>query len=236
MVDPEQVGKLVRTAVDAAEKEGERVAMVIIDTVARAIPGADENSAQDMGRFVAAVEAIRAGVSCHVLGVHHSGKDADKGARGSSALLGGVDTMIKVKRDGERLTVTIEKQKDEDEGAPIQLRTKVVEIGNGLKSETSLVLVEDASPIPAAPEDPHVADLSLAAQALGRNGRMTANQIATSLGWSGRRKQDIMDAIPFAPDYREVSVPGLSALVRVARTRRGSGVTSPLEVARYDVE
>ena len=107
--------------------------------------GADENSAQDMGRLVLAIDLIKAAVDCAVHGVHHSGKDADRGARGSSALLGAVDTMIQVKRDGDHLTVQVEKQKDDDEGSPVRLRTEIIDLSEGLKSEKSLVLVEDIS-------------------------------------------------------------------------------------------
>jgi AAA domain len=65
-----------------------RPVLVVFDTLARAIPGADENSARDMGVAVGAVDRIRAAAGSTVLLVHHTGKDG-MDARGSSALRGG---------------------------------------------------------------------------------------------------------------------------------------------------
>lgn len=227
------VKKLIRTAIAQMEDDGECVALVVVDTVARSIPGLDENSAQEMGLFVAAVEDIKTGVSCHLLGVHHSGKDETRGARGSNALLGAVDTMIRCKREKERLTVTIEKQKDEDEGEPIQLRTTLVEWMNGLKPDKSLVLLADGV-APPPKLDEAASQLRQVALLLGTDGRMVISHVATALGLSGRKKQEFVASIPLAPDYTTVSVANDKAPVRLALTRRGGGATSPVEVVRYD--
>jgi len=235
--EPANVAKLVRTAIAQMEEDGECVALVVIDTVARSIPGLDENSAQEMGLFVAAVEELKTGIACHLLGVHHSGKDETRGARGSNALLGAVDTMVKVKRDDDRLTVTIEKQKDDDEGEPIRLRTSPVEWMDGLKPVKSLVLVPDefrAAPA-APPPDESTVLLRQVAALLGENGRMITNKIASGLGLSGRKKQELMEIIPLLPDYATVIPYDNGPTVRLAKRRTGSGTTSPVEVVRYDV-
>ena len=228
LTDPEQVQKLIRTAV---AQSGIKVGLVIIDTVARSIPGADENSAQDMGRFVTAIEAIRAGLTCHVQGVHHSGKDTERGARGSSALLGAVDTMVQVKRDGEAVTLTIEKQKDDDEGRPIKLVTKKVEWLEGLQPWSSLVLVEDDEAKPE-PRD-NRADWREIARALGENGKMTTNAIRAALMWGGSRVQEACASLPFYPDYVTIDL-GPDLTVRLQRNRQGTGATSPVNVLRSD--
>jgi hypothetical protein len=235
--EPANVKKLIRTAVAQMEEDGECVALVVIDTVARAIPGLDENSAQEMGLFVAAVEELKTGIACHLLGVHHSGKDETRGARGSNALLGAVDTMVKVKRDDDRLTVTIEKQKDDDEGEPIRLRTSPVEWMDGLKPVKSLVLVADefTSAPPPPPPDESTVLLRQVAALLGENGRMITNKIASGLGLSGRKKQELMEIIPLLPDYATVIPYDNGPTVRLAKRRTGSGTTSPVEVVRYDV-
>lgn len=235
---PDNVHKLIRTAIAQMEEDGECVALVVLDTVARSIPGLDENSAQEMGLFVNAVEQVKTGVkSCHLLGVHHSGKDETRGARGSNALLGAVDTMVKVKRDNDRLTVTIEKQKDDDEGEPIRLRTSPVEWMDGLKSVRSLVLVADEiSSFRTAPEpDEATKLLRNVAMLLGENGRMITNKLSTGLGLSGRKKQELIEIIPLLPDYATVTLSENGPTVRLAKRRTGSGTTSPVEVVRYDV-
>jgi hypothetical protein len=71
--------------------------LVVIDTLARAMMG-DENSAEEMGEFVRSCEEIRNAFGCHVLIIHHTGKDLTKGSRGSSALRAAVDTEVEVSR------------------------------------------------------------------------------------------------------------------------------------------
>jgi len=85
--------------------------LIVIDTTARSMVGGDENSAQDMGRFVAAVDRLRAGTRATVLLVHHSDKSGQT-LRGSSALHGAADTVIVLKSDGYTFTLDVEKQKD----------------------------------------------------------------------------------------------------------------------------
>lgn len=104
--------KLISTIQKKQESRGSRFSLIVVDTVARALLGADENSATDVGKFVKACDTIREAIGCAVLGIHHSGKDGTKGMRGSSALLGAVDTSIQVKKSAALLTVVMQKQKD----------------------------------------------------------------------------------------------------------------------------
>lgn len=89
--------------------------LVVVDTFARALCGGDENSAQDVGAFNAAIAALIESTGACVTIVHHSGKDKSKGARGSSALLGALDTEIEVDEN----KVSAKKQRDVEAGAPI---------------------------------------------------------------------------------------------------------------------
>ena len=57
------------------------VAAVVIDTLARAMPGADENSAQEVGLVIAGCDLVRDELGCTVIPIHHSGKDLTRGAR-----------------------------------------------------------------------------------------------------------------------------------------------------------
>ncbi len=100
-------------------------ALVVIDTLARCMVGGDENSAQDIGRFVAAVDRLRGDSAALV--VHHTGKDAGP-ERGSSALRGAADLMGKVRRDGRgrNLSLSCEKWKDAPEWPEIPLAMEPV--------------------------------------------------------------------------------------------------------------
>ncbi|MGA9492894.1 MAG: AAA family ATPase [Mycobacterium sp.] len=87
---------------------------VILDTLARCMVGADENSAKDCGIVVDAMTQLLGrtpqgrGV---ILGVHHAGKDG-KTFRGSSAFEAGVDTVYSSIRDGRVTVLNREKRKD----------------------------------------------------------------------------------------------------------------------------
>jgi hypothetical protein len=93
--------------------------LVLVDTLARHFQGGEENSSRDVGKYVQAVEAIAQETGAHVSSVHHLGKNPTNGARGSSALLGAVDTELTVSGDTQKgLTVKVTAQKDE-EAAPL---------------------------------------------------------------------------------------------------------------------
>lgn len=105
------------------------VDMTIVDTVARAFGSGDENSTKDMGSFIRNLDLIRESVSPHVMAIHHSGKDEDKGARGSSSFRAALDTEIQIKRVGttRRLRLIMTKQKDAEESDPIAMEAKSIE-------------------------------------------------------------------------------------------------------------
>lgn len=89
-----------------------RYGLVVIDTLARCIVGADENSAQDMGQIVDVLYQLRdATPGGTVLVVHHTGKDK-RTVRGSSALEAGLDTVYVVAKDGDEITISRTKAKD----------------------------------------------------------------------------------------------------------------------------
>jgi len=129
-LDP--VGKLpslVNTINMVSEQIG-GVKLVVIDTLARAISGGDENSGQDMGLLVTHADMIRAATGAHVCFVHHSGKDRAKGARGHSNLRASVDTEVEISRfdDAEYSTVKTVKQRDMEKGQEMFFGLKSVSI------------------------------------------------------------------------------------------------------------
>lgn len=113
----------------AAESINEPIKLIVVDTLARSFEG-EENSATDMGAFVRACDNIRAATGATVLVVHHSGKDADKGARGSSALRAACDFEYKVVSPGKKVTkLSCTKAKDSDPFDDMTFKLNVVEIG-----------------------------------------------------------------------------------------------------------
>lgn len=149
LLDDAEIYDLVQT-IEATRDPELPVAMVVFDTVARCMIGGDENAAQDMGKAVRNMDLVREAVGCAVMPIHHSGKDSNRGARGSTALIGAVDVSVRVDRDMDRVILTTEKQKDAEPLAPMQLKTISVEleVGElGLEVETSLVLELNEDPV-----------------------------------------------------------------------------------------
>jgi hypothetical protein len=120
--------KVIEAATIVEQRTGMALQLVIIDTLARSMGAGDENSAQDMGAFIGACDRIRVGTGATVLVVHHRGK-SQSGARGSSALLGAVDTAIEVERRGAGRVAKVTKQKDGADGEEFGFALEVVEVG-----------------------------------------------------------------------------------------------------------
>jgi AAA domain len=97
-----------------AEIQELKPSLIVIDTLARSAIGLDENSARDMGLFVAGCDRIKEETGACVLVVHHTNKGGGS-ERGSSALRGAADTLIKVSSEGDLVKISCEKQKDAPE-------------------------------------------------------------------------------------------------------------------------
>jgi len=102
---------------------------IVIDTYARAMAGANENDAKDVGQAVAHCDIIHRKTGATVLLVHHSGKDASGGARGSSALRAAADVEIEVVRTQQYRAATVTKMKDGQDGQEYQFKLADVEVG-----------------------------------------------------------------------------------------------------------
>lgn len=103
--------------------------LVVIDTLARCMPGADENSPKDMSTAVDSLDRIRDATGACVKAVHHSGKDLTAGSRGHSSLKGAADTELRLEGAEGRLTLRAEKQKHHPDGHVIA-RLALVETGD----------------------------------------------------------------------------------------------------------
>lgn len=121
---PVNLTKSVDVANLAALIEWNGYGLVVLDTLARCMVGADENSAKDCGIVVDAMTRLverTPGGRGVVLGAHHSGKDG-KTFRGSSVFEAGADTVYSTVRDGAVVTLNREKRKDGPECDRHELR------------------------------------------------------------------------------------------------------------------
>ena len=97
--------------------------LIVVDTLARCTVGAEENSAKDMGLFIANLDRIREQTGATILVLHHTTKSGES-ERGSSALAGAADQLMHI-RNGKLVSV---KQKDQREFRALGL--KLVPVGN----------------------------------------------------------------------------------------------------------
>lgn len=131
-------------AVQAVGGEG---GLVIIDTLNRAAPGADENSSVDMGKLIAAAKRLQDLIGGLVLLVHHTGKDVSKGLRGHSSLYAALDCAIEVSRADGRREWGIAKSKDDETGQVHAFNLEVVSLGvddDGDQITSCVVVADDA--------------------------------------------------------------------------------------------
>jgi AAA domain len=151
LLDPNaDVPSLIETIKFVARKTRRPVKLVVIDTLARAMAGGNENSSEDMGALVRNMDIIREATGSCMLFIHHSGKDAARGARGHSSLRAAVDTEIEVqadKRTGIR-TAKVEKQRDLQDGDVFAFRLEPVVVGQNPRGRdvTTCLVVEAAAP------------------------------------------------------------------------------------------
>jgi hypothetical protein len=113
-----------------------RGAVVIIDTLNRSAPTADENSSKDMGIILESAKQLQGFTGGLVVLVHHTGKDASKGLRGHSSLFAALDGAIEVERNGERRTWVAAKVKDGSDGRKVAFRLKVHDLGKDADGDT----------------------------------------------------------------------------------------------------
>jgi hypothetical protein len=105
-MDAEDVQKLVATIDDFVQEVEEIPSLVVVDTVSRVLPGADENLQKDMTLFIKACDLIRETYGSTVLGVHHTSRSGN--LRGSTVFDGAGDCLVHVVRevDAESQAVT----------------------------------------------------------------------------------------------------------------------------------
>lgn len=212
-LDAGSVAILIQTIRAAESEAGEKCVVVVVDTFARAMAGGDENSSKDVGVAVAAADRIRAEIGCAVGFVHHSGKDASKGARGSSALRAATDTEILIEGQTGTRTATASKQRDLEIGEPMPFELVPVTIGTDPddgKDITSCVvkhLDDDARAAPTAIQVRGKAQRQFIAALRARAGSapqrtwtlFDLRQLGKELGMSKSTARSAVDAIVTLP-------------------------------------
>ena len=142
--DDDEFAMLQDLCREAEEDHGE-IGLIVIDTLARNY-GLNENSTEDMNKFIQRVDELKEEFNATMVIVHHTGHVSSGRARGSSVLPAALDYEFQVKRDKssdpKAMLVQLE-QKLVKDGTPIEsmnLKFKEMQM-LGYENVTSGVLV-----------------------------------------------------------------------------------------------
>jgi len=104
------------------EREHGNVGMIIVDTLARNY-GLNENSTEDMNKFIQRIDELKEEFQASMVIVHHTGHGSNGRARGSSVLPAALDYEFKVERDknsDDKAMMVALKQTLVKDGTPIE--------------------------------------------------------------------------------------------------------------------
>lgn len=193
-----QIIEEIRAARDAP-------ALIVIDTLARCIAGAEENSARDMGRVVAALSLIqRAFPSAATVVIHHTGKTGTT-ARGSSALVAGADMELIVEEpEGGRGVLCLAASNYAAPGEALPFRIETTEIDGG---EELVAVLDDRPENAATPQKD--------ALAKGR-----ATRAAEKEHWVELMDCTLPNPLPDDPDARKKLAE--AAVIEIGRLEKGA--------------
>lgn len=225
-IDPVEVLR-VREAIDGAvELFKQPLRLLIVDTVIRYIAPGDDNKAQDMAAYLAAVDVLRGeatAISCH----HPGHADATR-ARGSSNWKAGLDAEYSIGKEGEVITVTCQKMKDGDRPAPFSFR---------IEQAPTLAAREDGSPVMSVVIAP--TDAVVVRKPTGKNQKTLLVELerrdATGESlWTEKDLREIGRAIGMHKNSARDAVLGLRQLGYLTDTVGGSRLTHGTESTKQD--
>ena len=148
--EAEEYEKL-ETEINLLKKEVGQIGLIIFDTFQRNFSG-DENSAQEVNKFVKAADQLIHDFDCTVLLVHHTGRGNKGRARGSSVLDASIDGEFMVVRkdntvDGEKQMFVKMKQTKNKDGMGMTDKNFIFHeetvIGEGLNVTSGLLIETD---------------------------------------------------------------------------------------------
>ena len=209
--------KLVETIERCAQDLGQRPSLVVIDTLARAMAGGNENAPEDMGALVRNSDLIRQKTGVHVMWIHHSGKDSAKGARGHSSLRAATDSEIEVKHDPvtEIRTATVTKQRDlGSNGLVLAAKLRPVSIGTNQWGKTITACVVEPADYVAPIKEPHGSVQKRVLAILGKNAMLKVD-LAKFLEERGERRTSAYRAIDRLLESKTIEV-GFDGQLRLA--------------------
>jgi hypothetical protein len=188
---------------------GEKWALIVIDTLARNYGPGSENDQETMNAAIASADRVREQTGACVLLVHHTPLDGrDEGKlrpRGSSALSGAADAICgcQYDKDSKVITVTSIKQKDAPNPEPLFLGFDVIGLGerDNFGNEITTVILCETQKRPVSKK------------ALAKNQRRMIQELRTR----GRGKPELFVILRDVTDTLDLSRQSRSRLEEWAR-------------------
>lgn len=175
--------------------------VLVVDTLNRATPGADENSSRDASLMLKNLKWLQQTLGGLVLVIHHTGKDETRGMRGHSSLIAAMDAAIEVRRTADRREWSVAKSKDDVDGqvhAFMLERITLPDDSTGFPVTSCVIQLDDA-PVDNTPRPPNRGNQRIIYDALGPLFRAS-----TAFGKAGapatRPCLDLEEIIPLIKD------------------------------------
>ena len=209
---------------------GDPLALVIVDTLAQATAGGNENSGEDMGKAIGHCRTSSEVLHCSVMLVHHSGKDDTKGARGHSSLKAAADTELEVVRSDDQRAMRVSKQKDGEDGLDMGFALETIPVGTDEDGDviTSCVVTHNANT---------VADVRKAGKKLGKVEDTVMQTLldGEDLASGGMDRESLLlasiEKLPKGEGKRdrrrEVAARAIDELLKTGRVANVAGVLKP---------
>jgi hypothetical protein len=167
---------------ETVSRQGAR--LVVLDTYARMTLGLEENSAKDTGPVLDSLDQLRQATNGGlVLVVHHTGKDPGKGLRGSSAMLGALDSTISLEGSEGTLRAKVEKLSDGEKPRDEWYKLSPVELPGEVEPRSAAVLIETGAPA----KNPGLEEAVLGLLRASTAGSMTKKELLEALEEEGRK-------------------------------------------------
>lgn len=115
--------------IKAIDNTGEKPALVVVDTLARNFGAGDENSTQEMNKFINELDRIRSLYKSGILIIHHTGHSEKNRARGAMALKGALDAEYRMTKDETQCRFECTKMKDFEKPEQLAFVIRSVDLG-----------------------------------------------------------------------------------------------------------
>jgi hypothetical protein len=108
--------------------------LVLLDTLGAACAGISQDDAHQVNAVMDQLSSVSHRFGCAVVALHHVGKDARRGMRGSAVLQDRADAVVRLTPEGARITARCEKMRNGPSGATMRFRLAEATVLDGLKT------------------------------------------------------------------------------------------------------